>query len=114
MSELLFTHRRMREKIFETRAACALLLGLEQVAWANNDYALFEVMSNMWIQSRKENPTIDQVKVFTGAWLRFLNRLINELPESGLKTTSVTEFERMSRGYETFLDSKGAKEHATE
>lgn len=104
MSEILYTHRRMREKIFETRTATALLLGIKEINWSDNDYAMFQVLNDMWIASRKSNPTIDQVKVFTGAWLRFLNRLINELPESNLKLTSVTEFERMSRGYEVFLE----------
>lgn len=103
MSELLYTYRRMREKIFETRAACALLLGIKEITWPDNDYAMFTVMNDMWIASRKSNPTTDQVKVFTGAWMRFLKRLIDELPEGNLKTTSVDEFEKLSRGYEMFL-----------
>jgi hypothetical protein len=106
MPELLYTHRRMREKIFEARTAVALLLGIKEITWPDNDYALFTVMNEMWLASRKSNPTIDQVKVFTGAWMRFLNRLINELPESNLKSTSVTEFEKMARGYEEFLGAK--------
>lgn len=107
MSKLLYTHRRMREKIFETRAACAMLLGVQEITWSNNDYALFQVMSNMWVQSRKENPTTDQVKVFTGAWLRFLNRLIGELPEGDSKQTMTAEFKKLIEGYEEFLE--GAK-----
>ena len=56
MSKLLFTHRRMREKIFETRAAIALLLGIKEITWPDNDYALFTVMEEMWIKSRKIIP----------------------------------------------------------
>ena len=103
MSELLYTHRRMREKIFETRAACALLLGIKEITWPDNDYALFTVMEEMWIKSRQDNPTTSQVKVFTAAWLRFLQRLINELPEGDLKLNSMTEFNKMARGYESLL-----------
>jgi len=106
MSELLYTHRRMREKIFETRAAIALLLGVEGMQWANNDYALFEVMSNMWIQSRKHNPTTQQVKIFTGAWLRFLARLVSELPEGDMKRDMQASFEKLARGYESMLGAK--------
>lgn len=103
MPELLFTHRRMREKIFETRAAIALILGIKELQWADREYALLQVMSDMWIQSRKGNPTINQVKVFTGAWLRFLKRLIEQMPEGDMKRDMQSSFEHMARGYESLL-----------
>jgi hypothetical protein len=114
MSELLFTHKRMREKIFETRAAIALLLGIKEIQWADREFALLQVMSDMWIASRKTNPTRDQVKVFTGAWLRFLDRLINELPATPFKAEMLVSFNKMARGYETFLSNKGAKDNGSE
>ena len=106
MSELLYTHRRMRERIFETRSACALLLGIKEINFPDNDYAMFSVMNDMWLASRKSNPTRDQVKVFTGAWLRFLKRLIDELLDGKLKTTSLVEFDKLSKGYEGLLSRK--------
>lgn len=114
MSELLFTHRRMREKIFEARAAIALLLGIKEIQWADREYALLQVMSDMWIASRKSNPTTEQVKVFTGAWLRFLARLVDQVPEGSFKVDMQISFDKLARGYETFLSNKGAKDNGSE
>lgn len=109
MPELLFTHRRMREKIFETRAMVAMILGIKEIQWPDKEFALFSVMNDMWVQSRKQNPTRNQVMVFTGAWLRFLERLISELPDSQYKTQLQFEFDKIARGYEKLLSRKEEK-----
>jgi len=111
MSELLFTHRRMREKIFEARAMVAMILGIKELQWADREYALFQVMNDMWVQSRKQNPTRNQVMVFTGAWLRYLERLIVQMPDEHQKAKLLVEFNKLSRGYEKLLSRKEGVEN---
>lgn len=104
------THRDMRQTILECRAAIALLLGVKEMYWEDKEYALYSIMSQMWVQSRKDNPTHSQVKVFTGAWLRFLARLIEAMPVGIMRKDLDFQFKNISYGYTELLTKKeGAK-----
>lgn len=103
MSNEYIPHRNMRNTLVTTQAAVAMLLGLKEHGWTDQDYAMFQVMSQMWVQSRKQNPTYNQVRTFVGAWLRLLQGMINRLPKGDLKANSQTEFAKMSKGYEELL-----------
>jgi hypothetical protein len=101
--------RQMRETLRTTQAQVALLLATEGVvAWAQKDYALLFIMNNMVKQF--ENPTYTQYIGALGAYLRFEKRLIDQLPEGELKTSSGAEWAKISAGYEELLEVQPSKQ----
>lgn len=93
--------RNMRNTLIVAHAQVAMLLALPHVEWKEIDYAQFMVMEQMW--RNRDNPTRNQVLVHVGAWLRFLKRLMDALPDDDMKANCLVEFSKTSKGYEELL-----------
>lgn len=93
--------RNLRQTLMVINAECAMLLAVEGLEWSKMDYSMFLVMTEMW--KKRDNPTYNQMLVFVGAWLRFLKRLIAQLPEGDLKANSEVEFSKVSTGFEELV-----------
>ena len=95
-----YKFRDMRKTITAAKAEIGLLLGLPGITWPHNDYALFITMERMTLV---DNPTYRQSTAQTGAWLRLLQRLIEQLPDDDLKAKVQPQFEQLSEPYKELL-----------
>lgn len=95
--------RHLRQTLRLAEAQTALLLGVKQIDWATNDYAMFTVMVQMTKQTK--NPSYAKMFGMAGAWLRFLKRLIAALPDDyTLKASAQVEFDKLAQGYEEYIN----------
>lgn len=95
-----YKFRDMRNATAAAKAEVGLLLGLSGITWPHNDYALFITMERMTLV---DNPTYRQSTAQTGAWLRFLQRLIEQLPDGDLRAKVQPQFEQLSEPYKELL-----------
>lgn len=87
------------------QAECGLLLGLKHVSFPDMDYARFAVMSQMVM--KLDNPTYAIAYAAAAAWLRFLQKLISELPEAHeLRAKAQAEFDKLAAQYGDMLEVK--------
>lgn len=102
----LIPFREMRPALKTAQIEVQMLLGLPNVEWPQNEYALFMGLANM--SKQVENPTRKQMLVLIGAWLRFYRRLLLALPEDHVVRVKVMpEFDKLAEPYQTLLeDSK--------
>lgn len=91
--------RDMRQRLAATKAEAALLLGMESLTWAKDEYAMFMIIGEM--SNKTPNPTYAQMQMLVGVWLRFYKRLIERLPDGHiLREKCQVEFDKLAVGYE--------------
>lgn len=99
-----YPFRKMRQSLHMIQALVALLLATEGVAWKQQDYAMMFIL-NQFIK-QFDNPTYTQYVGALGAYLRFGKRLIDEIPDGILKTTSAAEWAKVSADYPDLLETE--------
>ena len=99
-----YPFRRLKQDLQIARVMVIMLLGIQQIDWGTNNYALY--MGLEQVTKQLENPTRDKLLAAIVNWLVFARRLIGALPENEYRTRVKSEFDKLAAEYMELMEAR--------
>lgn len=99
-----YPFRQMRQDLQVARLMVIMLLGIKEIDWGTNNYALYMGMEQ--VTKKLKSPTRDRLLAAVVNWLVFARRLIDALPNGEYKGRCKDEFDKLAIEYVDLMEGR--------